>query len=257
MDTDKTAIFIDGAFFIKRAVAIFGPLEPEELANKLWSYSLRHIYPFHDKNWDALSKKEKDLRETSDFHYALDHLYRIFFYDCPPLQKKMHHPLTDKCIDFAKSDKAKWRLSFHEALRKKRKVALRLGIMDDANCSWTITPSKIKLLYQHKITIDELTEHDYFLTTHQKGVDMRIGIDIASVAYKNQASKMVLISGDSDFVPAAKLARREGVDFILDPMHASIKSDLHEHIDGKRTVFPKPVPKDKTKLDSTTKSSIP
>ena len=45
------------------------------------------------------------------------------------------------------------------------------------------------------------------------------------------------------FVPAAKLARREGVDFTLDPMHASIKSDLHEHIDGKRTVFPKPLSK--------------
>jgi len=255
MDTDKTAIFIDGAFFIKRALSIFGPIEPDKLADKLWSYSLRHIYPFHDKKWEDLSKKEKDLRETSDFHYALDHLYRIFFYDCPPLQKKMHHPLTNQCIDFAKSDRAKWRLSFHEALRKKRKVALRLGVMDEANCSWTIIPSKIKLLYQHKITIDDLTENDYVLTTHQKGVDMRIGIDIASVAYKKQASKMVLISGDSDFVPAAKLARREGVDFILDPMHASIKSDLHEHIDGKHTVFPKPVPKNKNKSDKTTTPS--
>lgn len=207
------------------------------------------------KNGKTYLKKEKDLRETSDFHYALNHLYRIFFYDCPPLQKKMHHPLTNQCIDFAKSDRAKWRLSFHEALRKKRKVALRLGVMDEANCSWTIIPSKIKLLYQHKITIDDLTENDYVLTTHQKGVDMRIGIDIASVAYKKQASKMVLISGDSDFVPAAKLARREGVDFILDPMHASIKSDLHEHIDGKHTVFPKPAPKNKNKSDKTTTPS--
>ena len=68
---------------------------------------------------------------------------------------------------------------------------------------------------------------------------MRIGIDIASVAYKHQATTIVLISGDSDFVPAAKLARREGIDFILDPMHATIKPDLHEHIDGKKTVFPK------------------
>lgn len=37
---NKTAIFVDGAFFIKRAYAIFGPLEPKELADKLWTYSL-------------------------------------------------------------------------------------------------------------------------------------------------------------------------------------------------------------------------
>ena len=47
-------------------------------------------------------------------------------------------------------------------------------------------------------------------------------------------------SGDSDFVPAAKLARREGIDFILDPMWATIRDDLHEHIDGLRTVIQRP-----------------
>lgn len=47
MDTDKTAIFVDGAFFIKRAKSIFGSIEPDKLADKLWSFSLRHIYPYH------------------------------------------------------------------------------------------------------------------------------------------------------------------------------------------------------------------
>jgi len=28
-------------------------------------------------------------------------------------------------------------------------------------------------------------------------------------------SKIILIAGDSDFVPASKLARREGIEFIL------------------------------------------
>jgi len=73
------------------------------------------------------------------------------------------------------------------------------------------------------------------LNVDQKGVDMKIGIDIASVAYKKQVEKIVLISGDSDFVPAAKLARREGIDFVLDPMGAVIKPDLFEHIDGLRS----------------------
>lgn len=68
---------------------------------------------------------------------------------------------------------------------------------------------------------------------------MKIGIDIASLAYKKQVDQIVLISGDSDFVPAAKLARREGIDFILDPMRAPIKPNLFEHIDGLTSKFPK------------------
>lgn len=49
----------------------------------------------------------------------------------------------------------------------------------------------------------------------------------------------MLIAGDSDFVPAAKVARREGIDFILDPMFNNINKDLQEHIDGLRSK-PKP-----------------
>lgn len=61
---------------------------------------------------------------------------------------------------------------------------------------------------------------------------MKIGLDIASLAFKHQVDQIILISGDSDFVPAAKLARREGIDFILDPLYNPIKPDLFEHIDG-------------------------
>lgn len=69
---------------------------------------------------------------------------------------------------------------------------------------------------------------------------MRLGLDIASLAYRRQVNKIVLISGDADFVPAAKLARREGIDFVLDPMWSTIRPDLFEHIDGLRSVCPKP-----------------
>ena len=48
-------------------------------------------------------------------------------------------------------------------------------------------------------------------------------------------SQLCFPRGDRDFVPAAKLARREGIDFILDPLWASIKPNLHEHIDGLRS----------------------
>ena len=40
--------------------------------------------------------------------------------------------------------------------------------------------------------------------------------------------------------PAAKLARREGVDFVLDPMWQAIPAGLNEHIDGLRTTCARP-----------------
>ena len=61
---------------------------------------------------------------------------------------------------------------------------------------------------------------------------MKLGLDIASLAYGGIVSQIILISGDSDFVPAAKTARRMGIDFILDPMGRDVSAELFEHIDG-------------------------
>lgn len=61
---------------------------------------------------------------------------------------------------------------------------------------------------------------------------MKIGLDIATFSYKRLVDQIVLISGDNDFVPAAKLARTEGIDFILDPIGMHINENLLEHIDG-------------------------
>ena len=69
----------------------------------------------------------------------------------------------------------------------------------------------------------------------QKCIDMKIGVDIASVSLKHFVDRIVLVSGDADFVPASKLARREGIDFILDPMGAMIDPSLFEHIDGMKS----------------------
>ncbi len=52
---------------------------------------------------------------------------------------------------------------------------------------------------------------------------MRIGLDIASLAYKQQVEQIVLVAGDSDFVPAAKLARVDGNQRDLMPKHLLTK----------------------------------
>lgn len=166
-------------------------------------------------------------------------LYRIFFYDCPPLDKKLHNPISKKSIDFSKSKEAIFRNEFHELLKSKRKTALRLGHLTNET-PWTIKQDKIELLLKGKIQFDELSETDVMPNVRQKGVDLRVAVDISSLAMKHQVKQIVLIAGDADFIPAAKMARREGIDFIVDPMWGRILPSLHEHIDGLRSTCPKP-----------------
>lgn len=108
-------------------------------------------------------------------------------------------------------------------------------MLADEQAYFTVKPNIVKKMCAGKLTFENLTENDFSLMVDQKGVDMKIGLDIASMAYKKQVDQIILISGDSDFVPAAKLARREGIDFILDPLFATIKPELLEHVDGIRT----------------------
>ena len=63
---------------------------------------------------------------------------------------------------------------------------------------------------------------------------------MASITLKRQADVLVLVTGDSDFVPAAKLARREGAKVILDSLWLSVRPDLFEHIDQLQAGFPRP-----------------
>ena len=211
----KTAVLIDGGFFRKRAAALWGRHSAEESADAVIHYAMNHLYE----------------------HGRRHELYRIFYYDCPPVSRQMFHPLLQKNINLGASPEYKWMTDFLRLLKTKRKVALRLGVLDDSQTYYTLKYETVKKLCSKAKTVEELTERDFEISLRQKGVDMKIGIDIASLSYKHQVDQIVLIAGDRDFVPAAKQARREGIDFILDPLHMSISPDneLLEHIDGKRS----------------------
>ena len=198
----------------------WGKKTPEARASELYAYCNSHLR--HQQQYD---------RGRS--------LYRIFYYDCPPIGKTVYHPLLKKGIDFRRSDTYAWANSFFQELKKQRKVALRLGELSDEFAAFQLSSEKLKALGLQKIIFSDLKEEDFRITFQQKGVDMKIGLDIASLSYKKQVDQIILIAGDSDFVPAAKLARREGIDFILDPMGADIKPNLFEHIDGLNSVWKK------------------
>ncbi len=213
----KTAILVDGGFYRQRAYTLFGEKTGKERANELENYCKSHL---------------KDKRERRE-------LYRIFYYDCPPISKKLYHPYLKQQIDFGKSDMFLWMQDYISELTHKRKFCLRMGKLAEEQAHYNIRENVTRKLCNGSLIFMDLTEKDFKLEVSQKGVDMKIGIDIASLAYKKQVDQIILISGDSDFVPAAKLARREGIDFILDPMRSNIKPDLFEHIDGIRTKAPR------------------
>jgi len=215
--TQPMAVLIDGAFFLKRYFSLMdqsGLQPPDQVAKNLYQFALKHV--------------------RKEFH-----LYRIFYYDCIPLDKKVHHPISKRAIDFKKTEQYRFRISLFDELKKKRKVALRLGVVKDTG-KWLIYPNTGKLLMNGTISVHNLSENDVYYDIKQKGIDMKIGVDIASLALKRFVKQIVLISGDADFVPASKLARREGIDFILDPMWNKIDDSLFEHIDGLRSTCPKP-----------------
>ena len=223
----KSAILVDGSFFVKRYRSLYPDWQNKSalrVARDLYAGLLRD---FRHANKKGHGTKKKEL-------------YRIFFYDCPPLSKRLQNPVSNKGFDFGKSPEALFRNELHAHLRRFRKVALRLGRMAD-EAQWAIKPNKVKDLLNNKISVSSLLEDDVYYEARQKGVDMKIGLDISSLAYKKAVDQIILIAGDSDFVPAAKLARREGIDFILDPMWNHINDDLHEHIDGLISRWPKPV----------------
>jgi len=211
--TRKTAIMVDGGFYRNRAVALWGKKSAPERANELFDYCLKHI---------------REPEEPRD-------LYRIFYYDCEPMEREMQHPLTQKVVSFLESDAYKWSRTFFNQLAKKRKVALRMGELAEAQATYALKREALHDLLSKKRSVDDLAPDDFFIDVKQKGVDMRIGLDIASLAYGRYVDQVILIAGDSDFVPVAKMARRNGIDFLLDPLKQFPKKLLLEHIDGIET----------------------
>lgn len=169
-----TAILVDGGFYRRRSYALFGSKEPRDRADELMSYCRRHI------------------------RQSQSNLYRVFYYDCPPSEKVIYHPLLRKHVNLRKSDQYKWANDFFNALIHKRKLAFRRGEELETQHGYFLKPEPLKDLCAGRITVEDLTETDFGFDITQKGVDMRIGLDIASLAQGKVVNQIIMISGDSD-----------------------------------------------------------
>lgn len=158
------------------------------------------------------------------------HLYRVFYYDAPPADGQLTNPIDGSTMDLSASDTARNNKRLLEDLKKQPFFALRMGQASTNGGSWKIKTQK-SLNPSPETANITLTPKDIAPNITQKGVDMKIGLDIATLTLKKQVGVIVLVTADSDFVPAIKLARTEGVQIFLAHMHHSIKPELAEHAD--------------------------
>lgn len=216
----RTAILIDGGFFLKRLPQVRPDIDtsdPDAVAKAAEQLVQSHL---------------KKLSNVYGAPNPRQLLYRIFYYDALPFGEKAHKPKSKQSVDYAKSDVAEFRRKLFDVLRSRPNVALRLGqVIKPREGLWVLKQDSQKRLLSGDLAASDLKDSDFTDQFRQKGVDMRIGLDIATITLKKQANIIVLVSGDSDFVPAAKLARREGVIFILDHLCQHVAPDLLEHID--------------------------
>jgi len=167
-----------------------------------------------------------------------DYLYRIFYYDTEPLDKKGHYPISKKAVDFGTTKVALDQSKLLESIKTTPNFALRLGKTIWRNNEWILKSDRRKALLDRTITVDQLTDQDFKPLIEQKAVDIKLGLDITCIAIERLSDLVVVITGDADIVPVLKFARRNGMQVSLDALRNPVRPELLEHVDFIETHMP-------------------
>ncbi|GAB2195877.1 PIN domain-containing protein [Sessilibacter sp. MAH4] len=138
----RVAVLVDGSFFLKRLQFFkrkyYGrqpDLSPEQTAKILSECVKKHL--------------------NHSGQHIFQHLYRVFYYDSPPIDIKAHYPLVlqgetnKRVLDFAKDSKTIHRKKIFDELKKQRKFALRLGTIKHEK-QWKLTDRALNELLEGK-----------------------------------------------------------------------------------------------------------
>ncbi|MEX1118160.1 MAG: NYN domain-containing protein [Terrimicrobiaceae bacterium] len=208
----KTALLIDGGWFAKGLGAQFQP----------------------KASWPTA---EQVCRNARCVLSAEEELFRIFYYDCEPFEACVTNPADKSVLNYAGTASFAGRKKFFQEMGQMDFVALRRGELKARG--WELTEKFKKALIKGNAAPFSAT--DIYPAFQQKGVDMRIGIDVATLSLKRLVDRIILFSGDTDMIPAMKLARREGVQvFVVKLGSWPLKDSLIEDADGIRALTPAP-----------------
>jgi uncharacterized LabA/DUF88 family protein len=128
---------------------------------------------------------------------ASEYLFRIFYYDAPQFEGSAQLPVSGGWKRFRASD------SLLDDIAKLERFACRRGSLGFRG--WK--PRHIPLAGGAP-----LADSDFKPVFEQKGVDMRVGLDIANFADRRTVDRILLVSGDTDMVAAMKHARKAGLE---------------------------------------------
>jgi uncharacterized LabA/DUF88 family protein len=151
-----------------------------------------------------------------------EEILRVLYYDCAPYSGTVTLPVSGNPHTFTSS--GKWL----EELACKDLFAVRRGVLKFRGYKPKRTPVN---------PAGPLTDADFDPDFEQKGVDMRIGLDIASYSTTGCIERIVLVTNDTDCVPAMKYGRRAGLQTIIVELpNGKLAPELTMHADYKRSV---------------------
>lgn len=199
----KVNILIDGGFFKRKYKELTGEHADADAVVKEVS-----------KIMQAIQEKSGDT--------CRDILFRVYYYDCNPFGGKAKNPDTKEEVDFSANRTYEFTEKMLKDLKQQERFAVRLGEL-----SFDGWEKKEKTDKNGNVATYHIPK------LRQKGVDMKVGLDMALMALKHLVEKVVLVAGDSDFIAPMKFARKEGLLVYLYSMGHRIKSQLTEHCDYK------------------------
>ena len=125
--------------------------------------------------------------------------FRYLYYDCAPFKGTVTLPVSGNPRDFDGSD------HWLRDLAARELFAVRLGVLKFRG----FTPKRVP------VSPDALADSDFRPEFEQKGVDMRIGLDIATFSERRTVDRIILATNDTDCIPAMKHARKAGLQVVL------------------------------------------
>lgn len=204
MAKPRYAILLDGGF----------------LKKKLFDQLKRH------PTADDIVKKSEALQKLPEV--AEHELLRIYYYDAYPAAEKLKMPVSRGAYNTGETERFRQSESLFRQLILMPNFALRMGQVGITPQHWKMKAGVARKLIREP---RELTDDDFVVDAQQKGVDMRIGMDMARLALRDMVRQVVVVTGDSDFVPAFKFVRREGRRVILDLMGENGRVELKQNSD--------------------------
>lgn len=153
--------------------------------------------------------------------------HRIYYYDCPPSAEKTSLPISGTPYSFGSTKGYQKGVAFINSLKREDFFSVREGMLSFKG--WTLSSKCYDS--SGKRLIETLTDDHFKPNLQQKGVDTKIGLDIAWASYDKIAKNIILVTGDSDFTPAMKTARRNGIFVYLFTLNHGVRADILNNAD--------------------------